>query len=153
MAVENELERPVGWYVSRVVNVPAGQAGVFGLLGGVVTPDGATLQIGDPIKRELPMEDHRSYAATLAFPGVLAAKLKVELVVTRYSGSLVEVGLRPFARVPQRRVGAQRYFEAAWAVLDALAAQDLKAVADGGAAREAMRFTAGRPARKLARAS
>ncbi|MHB1784503.1 MAG: hypothetical protein ACYCTE_17805, partial [Acidimicrobiales bacterium] len=69
MAVENESERPVGWYVSRVVNVPAGQAGVFGLLGGVVTPDGATLQIGEPIKRELPMEDHRSYAATLSFPG------------------------------------------------------------------------------------
>ncbi len=153
MAVENELERPVGWYVSRVVNVPAGQAGAFGLLGGVVTPDGATLQIGDPIRRDAPMEDHRSYAATLTFPGVLPAKLKVELVVTRYSGSLVEVGLRPVTRVPQRRVGAQRYFEAAWAVLDALAAQDLTAVADGGPSREAVRFGAGRPLRKLAKAS
>ncbi len=153
MAVENESERPVGWYVSRVVNVPAGQAGVFGLLGGVVTPDGATLQIGEPIKRELPMEDHRSYAATLSFPGVIAAKLKVELVVTRYSGSLVEVGLRPVTRVPQRRIGAQRYFEAAWAVLDALAAQDLRAAAESAADREAARFTTARTSRRLARAS
>lgn len=154
MAVENASERPVGWYVSRVVNLKSAQVRTLGLLGGVVTPGGATLRIGEPVQRALPMEDHVSYAATLSFPGLLSTKLKVELVVSRYSGGLAEVGLRPTARVPQRRIGAERYFEAAWAVLEGLA----RAARDGGDVQLAKGLPAwtssvARAGRRVARAS
>jgi len=120
MAVENESDRS-GWYVSRVVNLPRDRAESLGLLGGLVTPSGASLRLGEPVERERQLDEHRSYSGTLSFPGLLSTKVKVELVVTRYSGSLAEVGLRPVSRVPQRRLSAERYFEAAWAVLDGVA--------------------------------
>ncbi|MCU1495096.1 MAG: hypothetical protein JWO62_2860 [Acidimicrobiaceae bacterium] len=147
MAVENESERPVGWYVSRVVNLSSAEAQTLGLLGGIVTPDGAALRIGEPVLRERLLDDHQSYAGTLSFPGLLPAKLKVELVVTRFSGSLAEVGLRPVTRVPQRRIGADRYFEAAWAVLEGIAQ------AGQGAELESADRLAPRVVRRFARAS
>ncbi len=120
MAVETESDRPVGWYVSRVVNLPSERAQLLGLLGGVVTPSGASLRIGKVVEHgaEQELEDHRSYSGTLSFPGLRAPKVKVELIVSRYSGKLAEVGLRPVSRISQRRIGAERYFDAAWAVLD-----------------------------------
>lgn len=144
MAVETELERPAGWYVSRIVNLPRSGTEAWGLLGGIVTPTGASLRIGGLVQRERSFEDYQSYAATLDFPGLLATKIKVELVVTRYSGGLAEVGLRPVSRIPQRRVGAERYFEAAWAVLEAItrvtsaSTQDL--AAEGPVTRITRRF-------------
>jgi hypothetical protein len=144
-SVQDESVQNAGWYVSRVVNLPDEGADFLGLLGGVVSPAGATLRIGEPIERERPLEDHRSYAATLSFPGLFAGRVKVELVVARYSGSLAEVGLRPASRVPQRRIGATRYFEAAWAVLDA--------VAQAARAEPAERLVPRASSRRFARAS
>lgn len=157
MAVGYEAERPVGWYVSRMVKLPGERQRSLGLLGGVVAPSGETLAIGDLVEPARPLDDHRTYGATLAFPGLLPAKLKVELVVTRYSSTLAEVGLRPVERVPQRRVGAARYFDAAWAVLDAVVRASLVAAPEAPSSRQAQKASrvssVVRGARRLAKAS
>jgi hypothetical protein len=153
MAVQNESERPVGWYVSRVVSLRKGQARSLGLLGGVVTPSAATLRIGRPLDRPSPLEDHVSYAAVLTFPGLLPTKLKVELVVAGYGGSIVEVGLRPAARVSNRRIGAQRYFDTAWAVLEALSELAEAGQSEPADDQSAPVSLAARASRRFARAS
>jgi hypothetical protein len=142
---ETEYEQPTGWYVSRVVNLPSSQIQALGLLGGIVTPSGAFLKIGEAVEHNLPLEDHQTYSATLSFPGIIPTKLKVELLVARYSGTLAEIGLRPIARVPQR-IGAERYFEAAWAVVEGVARAGREGV-DAVAERSLPR------ARRFARAS
>jgi hypothetical protein len=147
-------DRPAGWYVSRVVHFPGEQVRALGLLGGVVTPSGATLSIGAPVERPTPLEDHVSYDATLHFPGLFPARLKVELVVARYGGSLAEIGLRPAGRVSQRRIGAERYFDAAWAVLDSLTRVEDATHVDGGVRKVVRRNGAAAvPARRFSRAS
>jgi hypothetical protein len=157
MAVGYEAERPVGWYVSRIVKLSGERQRSLGLLGGVVAPSGETLAIGDLLEGERPLEDHRSYSATLTFPGLIPVKLKVELVVTSYSSNLVEIGLRPLERVPQRRIGAARYFDAAWAVLDAVVRASLLAPSTARQGRQEQRASrvssVVRGARRLARAS
>ncbi|HUY29699.1 MAG TPA: hypothetical protein VMV02_01740 [Acidimicrobiales bacterium] len=139
--------RPPGWYVSRVISIPAEKVRALAPLGGVVAPDGVSLRIGGLVERALPLEDHVSYDATLVLSGRRPRRVKVELVVTRYSGNLAEVGIRPAARVPQRRVAVEQYFDAVWSVLDALARADHEApqAPPAGALHNA--------ARRLARAS
>lgn len=147
MIDDNTADRHAGWYVSRVVNLQRADIRTLGLLGGVVTPGGATLRIGAAHAVDNALEDHQSYAGTLTFPGLVPVKVKVELVVTRYAPRLAEVGLRPMARVPQRRVSAERYFDAAWAVLDAIARTE------GGAAPAVPERSVARTIRRAARAS
>ncbi|HVC24521.1 MAG TPA: hypothetical protein VND23_02080 [Acidimicrobiales bacterium] len=124
--MENETAqgRPGGWYVSRVISFPAAKVRALGPLGGVVAPDGATLRVGAPLERALPLEDHVSYEATLTPRGRRSRRVKVELLVSRYSAGLAEVGIRPLGRVPERRLGVEQYFDAVWSVLDALARRD-----------------------------
>ncbi len=115
-----DAEQP-GWYVSQVVGVPAERVRAVAALGAVVASDGSTLRVGGLVARGLPLEDHVSYEGMLSLGGGMLRRMAVEVVVTRYSGSLAEVGIRPAAKVPSRRIGARRYFDSAWSVLDALA--------------------------------
>lgn len=127
-------EQAPGWYVSRVITMPAEKVRALGPLGGIVAPDGVALRIGQLVARPLPLEDHVSYEAVLSFPQGRRRRVPVELVVTRYSGTLAEVGIRPTGRVPRRRVGVEEYFDAVWSVLDALArsGSSSRATAAGG---------------------
>jgi hypothetical protein len=113
--------QPVSWYVSRRVDVLSDAVHDLALPALVSSATGASLVIGT----QIPMEDehYRCYSAVLELPGVFGGKLAVELDLNPYSSRYAEIGLRPARRVPRLFVSAERYFDGAWSVLDALAEQ------------------------------
>ncbi len=109
----------VNWYVSRKVDVLSSDTCVLDLPEAVVASNGVSLTVGSPVFVD--DEHYRSFEAVLAYPGVLPGKVRVELDLNPYTSRLVELGLRPARRVPRLLVSAERYFDGAWSVLDALA--------------------------------
>jgi len=120
---ENDFatEQGVSWYVSRRIEVAASDLPVVQLPSAVTGADGTSLAILGPIFVD--DDRYRSFDAVLSFPGMLSGKLRVEIDLNPYSSSFGEVGMRPARRVPRLLVSADRYFDGAWSVLDALAAE------------------------------
>lgn len=114
-------EQTVNWYVSRRVDVLSDDLHEVQLPDAVVGANGVTLTIGRPIFVD--DEQYRCFDAVLTYPGVLSGKVRVEVDLNPYSSWLGEIGLRPASRIPRLLVSAERYFDGAWAVLDALAAE------------------------------
>jgi hypothetical protein len=107
------------WYVSRRVEIPAGELAQLRLPASVTAPDGVSLTIGAPV----PVDDeqYRSFEGVLSYPGLVNAKVRVEIDLNPYTSRYGEIGLRPARRVPRLLVSAERYFDGAWSVLDELA--------------------------------
>jgi hypothetical protein len=107
------------WYVSRRVEIPAGDLATLRLPASVTAPNGVSLTIGAPV----PVDDeqYRTFDGVLTYPGMVTAKVRVEVDLNPYTSSYGEIGLRPARRAPRLLVSAERYFDGAWSVLDELA--------------------------------
>jgi hypothetical protein len=123
------------WYVSHKVEMRSEDLCATQLPEVVVGSDGVSLKVLKPIFVD--DEKYRSFQAVLSYPGVFPGKVRVELDLNPYSSHLGEIGLRT-TRVPRLFVSAERYFDGAWNVLDALAAElaatGAEAAADDGQA-------------------
>lgn len=120
MQDEFATDHTVNWYVSRTVDVVAEKMRAVRLPEVVAGSNGVTLTIGRPVFVD--DEQYRSFEAVLSYPGVLFGKVHVELDLNPYSSCFGELGLRPTNHVP-RLLSAERYFDGAWSILDALAAE------------------------------
>ena len=117
--VQDAMDEIAGWYVSRRVDIPAGDLAEVTLPGSVKAANGVTLTIGAPVLVE--DEQYRSFEGVLTYPGMVTAKVRVEIDLNPYTSSYGEIGLRPARRVPKLLVSAERYFDGAWSVLEELA--------------------------------
>ncbi len=117
--IDEEAGQSTNWYVARRVDLPAAELPEVELPSRVVADNGVTLSIGRPIYVDDP--SYRSFEAVLSYPGRVPARLRVELDLNPYSSERGELGLRPAQRLPRILLSAQRYFDGAWSVLDALA--------------------------------
>ncbi|MDA8291351.1 MAG: hypothetical protein M0Z33_06680 [Actinomycetota bacterium] len=117
----DELERTQGvsWYVSRRVDVESSDLSEVSLPSEVSGGGGVTLVILGP--RYVDDERYRSFSGVLTLPGIVGARMRVEVDLNPYSSRHAEIGLRPAGRAPRYRVAPERYFDAAWRALDALA--------------------------------
>ncbi|HVC24394.1 MAG TPA: hypothetical protein VND23_01440 [Acidimicrobiales bacterium] len=118
---EYGTERGISWYVSRRVDVAASDLPSAQLPTTVTGAGGVTLTILEPIFVD--DAQYRSFSGVLSFPGILPGKLRVEVDLNPYSSHFGEVGLRPARHAPRLLVSAERYFDGAWSVLDAIAAE------------------------------
>jgi hypothetical protein len=128
-------EQVASWYVSRRVDVPSQDLRTVTLPEVVVAPNGVSLKI----QRRIFVDDdqYRSFEGVLAYPGVLSGKVRVELDLNPYCSQLGEIGLRPANRLPGLLVSAERYFDGAWSVLDALASELVGGRLESGAEQAA----------------
>lgn len=121
MQMTFEDETVVSWYVSRSMELP--EEGLAMLEPGrrVVAADGSALTIRSAGFEEAGSYPVTSFEGVLSAPGRFGASYEIELVVSPFSASRVELGLRPSRRPPASVTGARRYFNAAWGVLDEIA--------------------------------
>ena len=126
MASEKEIAEAQSWYISRNVDLRGREIDI--LPAEVHGQDGSSLQLLAPAEPE--GSSHyaiRAYDAILVVPGLVKAKLPVELEITPFSGNIVEFAIRPTFKTLRYPISTDRYFEAAWNVLETLTAM----VADG----------------------
>lgn len=121
MQMTFEDETVVSWYVSRSLELQ--EEGLARLEPGrrIVAPDGSALTIRGAGVEEAGSYPVTSFEGVLSAPGRFGTSYAVELVVSPFSASRVELGLRPSRRPPASVSGARRYFTAAWGVLDEIA--------------------------------
>jgi hypothetical protein len=135
MASEKEIaeSNAVSWYVSRTVELP-NAAEIAELPEQVSASNGVVLSITSAA--EVPSSAKyviKAYTASLTIPGLIRAKLPVEVELVSFAPNVVVVGIRPSDKALRYPISAERYFDATWSVLDELEA----AVAAEGALHEA----------------
>jgi hypothetical protein len=126
MASEKELaeSQARSWYVSRNVSTGERDLDLGQILGEVHSPDGVSLEILEPVE-VLPSANAgtKAFAAQLSVPGLIRAKLDVEVEVVPFHGEVVAIGLRPSDQALRYPISAKRYFNATWSILDSLEAR------------------------------
>ncbi len=123
MASDNEIAEAeaVSWYVARTIDLADRELDFSGLPVQVRANGGVTLTIVEPVAD--PVDSKyviKAFNALLSVPGLIKAKLPVEVELRPFSGTVIEVGIRPSTRTLRYPISAERYFDATWTVLDAL---------------------------------
>jgi hypothetical protein len=119
------LEQPDDWYVSRTAEL--NEQGLSMLKEGkqIVGRHGSVLTILSSALDDQPSQSNEStssekvYKAELSHVGRLAPTHPIELVIKPLAPNKIEVGLRVTDGKPHRFISPQRYFSAAWSILDA----------------------------------
>ncbi|HUZ19514.1 MAG TPA: hypothetical protein VMU75_02955 [Acidimicrobiales bacterium] len=119
--MEIEPTTEVNWYVSRRVEIGSDDAASLRIPERFETTEGVQVEVGESLDYFPNGDPYRTYGAVLTIPGVFATKFPVELDILPFSEGLVELGLRPAARLPRFPIGPRRYFRLAWSVLDSIA--------------------------------
>ena len=92
------------------------------LVGTAITAGGARLEVGDRIGQGL--AGAVWYEGVLKTGSALFPTVRVDIVVSPWSAGRTEVGLRPLSRIGRAdSFRADRFFDAAWAVLPVLTDQ------------------------------
>ena len=121
---DGEHEVAISWYVSRTVELQGDAETRFAPGASFVGPDGASLTFHEQMwDASDESEGTSSFEARLAGGGRFGGHVAVEVLVSPFSGSLVEVGIRPSGRRPGLAMTAKHYFDAAWSVLDEMAGE------------------------------
>ncbi len=120
MMGEIEPTSEVNWYVSRRVEIGSDDPGSLRIPERFETEDGVQVEVGESLDYFPYGDPYRTYGAVLTVPGVFATKFPVEIDILPFSDGLVELGLRPAARLPRFPIGPRRYFRTAWSVLDSV---------------------------------
>ncbi len=116
---DGEHEVALNWYVSRTVEFHGDIASRFTPGTRIVGHDGSSLTFHEEQWDASEASDRTSsFAARLAGPGRFGGHLAVEVLVSPFSDTLVELGLRPSGRRRGLAMTARHYFSSAWSVLD-----------------------------------
>jgi len=137
MMGEIEPTSEVNWYVSRRVEIGSDDPGSLRIPERFETEDGVQVEVGESLDYFPYGDPYRTYGAVLTVPGVFATKFPVEIDILPFSDGLVELGLRPAARLPRFPIGPRRYFRTAWSVLDSVAGSFDEAKRSGGSVGQA----------------